>query len=125
VNKHSDVRRPIDRVEGERAKARSLVTPKPPLIVVRRRHYEAFIAGLKAIEYRHHRRPFTIATFYPGRVVRLAYNFNVKKHPSRLALVRAFDVLPAASVGIDLSSHYPDLSPTDEIAMISVELLNE
>jgi hypothetical protein len=97
----------------------------PPLIVVRRAEYEAFAAGTKTIEYRRHRRPFTRAAFYPGRIVRLAYNFNVKSHPSRLAIVRAFDVRPAASIGIDLSPYYPDLAASDELALIKLELLND
>src|SRR5690349_7701024 len=96
---------------------------KPPLIVVRRAYYEAFVAGRKTVEYRRHRRPFIKSTFYPGRIVRLAYNYNIKAFPSRLAVVRAFDVLPAASVRIELLSDYPDLTSTDEIALIRLELV--
>jgi hypothetical protein len=66
-----------------------------PLIVVKRVYYEQFAAGTKTIEYRLHRKPFTKRAYYPGRFVRLAYNDDVKRYPSMLAIVRSFALAPA------------------------------
>src|SRR5438874_13047801 len=96
---------------------------KAPLIVMRRPLYDAFLAGTKTIEYRRHRAPFTRNTYYAGRTVRLAYNYNVHKFPSRLARVIAFDVMAAGQVAIDdLSPYYPNLDPLDEIALIRLDI---
>jgi hypothetical protein len=66
-----------------------------PLIVVKRRYFDEFAAGTKNIEYRLHRKPFTERAFYPGRWVRIAYNYNITKNSSLLARVMRFEVAPA------------------------------
>jgi hypothetical protein len=54
-----------------------------PLIVVKRVYFDQFAAGTKMVEYRRHRKPFTQRAFYPGRWVRIAYNYDINKYPSR------------------------------------------
>jgi hypothetical protein len=102
-----------------------------PLLVVKRVYYEQFAAGTKTIEYRLHRKPFTKHTYYPGRFVRLAYNYDVKRYPSMLAIVRSFEVVrakDARSLWITNESAtaifdvYPDLEPDDELALITLDM---
>jgi hypothetical protein len=98
-----------------------------PLLVVKRVYYEQFAAGTKTIEYRLHRKPFTKRTYYPGRFVRLAYNYDIKRYPSLIARIVTFEVLRVdqlrASEHIDLTRHYPDLRAPDEIALITLDVL--
>ena len=101
-----------------------MIVDKLPLIIVKRRFYDAFCAGTKTIEYRRHRRPFVASTFYPGRVVRLGYNYDIKRYPGRLARVDAFEARTPSACP-DLSGVYPGLDPSDEIALITLALLPE
>jgi hypothetical protein len=94
---------------------------RPPLIVVKRVYFDQYAAGTKTIEYRRHRPPFTARVFYPGRVVRIAFNFNVKRFPSLLAKVARFDVTRACDHP-ELVEVYPELLPDDEIALIALLL---
>jgi hypothetical protein len=48
-----------------------------PLIVVKRCYYDEFSSGVKTIEYRRHKGQFNACVFYPGRRVRIAYNYNL------------------------------------------------
>lgn len=100
---------------------------KAPLIVVKKPIYYRYLDGSKTIEYRLHRKPFTRGAFWPGRIVRLAYNYNIKINPSRLARVVAFNVATAGDIGkaIDLASDYGELDPATEIALIELTLLPE
>jgi hypothetical protein len=97
---------------------------KMPLIIVKKRFFDAFCAGTKTIEYRRHRRPFVASTFYPGRIVRLVYNYDIRRYPGRLARVDGF-VVRSAGACPDLSGVYPGLDPADEIALITLALLPE
>jgi hypothetical protein len=98
-----------------------------PLIVVKRAYFEQFEEGTKTVEYRLHRKPFTRHAFYPGRFVRLAYNYDIKRYPSLIARIVTFEVLRVeqlrASEHIDLTRHYPDLRASDEIALIALDVL--
>src|SRR6266851_5286347 len=94
---------------------------KAPLIVVRRAYFDQFVSGAKTIEYRRHRPPFTARTFYPGRWVRIAYNYDVKRCPSLLATVISFDVAPAGEYP-KLIEVYPTLLPDDELALIKLAI---
>jgi hypothetical protein len=99
---------------------------KAPMIVVLKPIYQRFISGEKTVEYRRHRAPFTEGVFYVGRIARLAYNYNLKRYPSRLAKVEAFEIARVGDPildGIDLASHYGELAPGTEIAMIRLRLL--
>lgn len=102
---------------------------RAPLIVVKKRYYQEFIAGTKTVEYRRHRRPFLRRTYYPDRIVRLTYSYDFKKHPSRLARVLAFDIVRAEQVTPEeaarLLAIYRDLRAADEIALITLALLDE
>src|SRR5436305_12848880 len=91
-----------------------------PLIVVKRRYFDAFVSGVKRFEYRRHRPPFTRRAFYPGREVRLAYSYNINRHPARLARVVSFELRRACDCP-DLSTAYPDIAATDELAVIELE----
>jgi hypothetical protein len=92
-----------------------------PLLVVKRVYYEQFAAGTKTIEYRLHRKPFTKHAFYPGRFVRLAYNYDIKRFPSMLAIVRSFELAPARDHRA-LREVYPDLRDDDELALITLDV---
>ncbi|SRR6266851_5877004 len=94
---------------------------KAPLIVVRRAYFDQFEAGTKTIEHRRHRPPVTARVFYPGRLVRIAYNFNVKRHPSVLARVISFDVA-AARENPKMIEIYPDVLLDDEVALITLAI---
>ena len=96
-----------------------------PLIVVKRVYYDQFAAGTKTIERRLHRPPFTVRAFYPGRWVRIAYNFNVAKTPSLIAKVISFEVVRAGDVAgwVELCSIYPKLDPDTEIALITLAVM--
>jgi hypothetical protein len=94
---------------------------RPPLIVVKRVYFEQYAAGVKTIEYRRHRPPFAAHTFYPGRWVRIAYNFDVKRFPSLLARVISFDVAPARDHPA-LIEVYPTLLPDDELVLIALAI---
>jgi hypothetical protein len=96
-----------------------------PLLVVKRVYYEQFAAGTKTVEYRLHRKPFTKRTYYPGRFVRLAYNYDVKRYPSMLAIVRSFELGTAGDIGDHhpaIYDAYPDLEPDDELALITLDM---
>ncbi len=101
-----------------------MIVDKLPLIIVKKRFFDAFCAGTKTIEYRRHRPPFVASTFYAGRIVRLGYNYDIKRYPSRVARVEAFVVRPADACP-ELSSVYPDVEPSHEIALITLALLPE
>ena len=90
---------------------------KPALIVVRRVYFERFASGAKTIEYRRHRPPFTARVFYPGRVVRIAYNYRIALYPTLLARVVSFDVAPPRDHPA-LREVWPGLLDGDEIALI-------
>jgi hypothetical protein len=92
-----------------------------PLLVVKRVYYEQFAAGSKTVEYRLHRKPFTKHAFYPGRFVRLAYNYDVKRYPSMLAIVRSFELAPARDHAA-LRDVYPQLRDDDELALITLDV---
>ena len=100
-----------------------------PLIVVKRVYYDQFAAGTKTVERRLHRPPFTVRAFYPGRWVRLAYNFNVAKTPSLIAKVTSFEVVRARDLHFrdhfDLTAIYPRLAddPDAEIASIGLAVM--
>jgi hypothetical protein len=68
-----------------------------------------------------HRKPFTKHAFYPGRCVRLAYNYDVKRHPSMLAIVRSFELAPARDHPA-LRDVYPKLRDDDELALITLDV---
>jgi hypothetical protein len=93
-----------------------------PLIVVKRRYYDEFIAGTKTVEYRRHRKPFTERAFYPGRWVRIAYSYNINKFPSVLARVTGFAVAPARDHPA-MREVYPQLGDADELALIHLDVL--
>jgi hypothetical protein len=65
--------------------------------------------------------PFTERVFYPGRWVRLAYNYDVKRYPSMLAIVRSFD-LASARDHPQLREVYPQLRDDDEFALITLDV---
>jgi hypothetical protein len=94
---------------------------KRPLIVVKRRFYDQFVDGTKTIEYRRHRPPYTIRVFYPGRAVRIGFNYNLARFPVLNATVVSFTVEPARAhpAMLDL---YPQLQPDDEIALIKLAI---
>ena len=94
---------------------------KPALIVVRRVYFERFASGAKTIEYRRHRPPFTARVFYPGRLVRIAYNYDLKRFPTLLARVIGFDVAPAREHP-ELREIWPGLLDGDEIALIKLAI---
>ena len=98
---------------------------KLPMIVVRREFYDAFVNGSKTTEYRRNKRPFTTETFYTGRTIRLAYNYNLNRFPSRLARITDVNILRAGSLDryTSLQRSYPDLTPEDEIICIGLDLL--
>jgi hypothetical protein len=95
-------------------------TPPIPLIVVKRVYFDQFAAGTKTIEFRRHRKPFTQRAFYPGRLVRLAYYYDIARNPSLLARVTRFEVAPARDHPA-LLDVYPQLQPDDELALIHLE----
>src|SRR5271163_664358 len=90
-----------------------------PLIVVKRPFYDLFEAGTKTVERRLHRPPWTARVFYPGRVVRIAFNYDLRRYGSLLARVIAFDVAPARDHP-ELVAIYPAMLPDDEIALIEL-----
>jgi hypothetical protein len=100
---------------------------KLPMIVVRREFYDAFLNGSKTTEYRRNKRPFTTKTFYTGRTVRLAYHYNIRLYPSRLARINQTNIVQACSLDnfASLRKSYPDLTPEDEIICIGLDLLEE
>lgn len=77
--------------------------------------------GSKTVEFRRHRRPFIASTFRAGRLVRIAYNFDITRNPSLLAMVTAFDVVPAREHP-ELRAIYPDLRADDEVALITLDV---
>jgi hypothetical protein len=92
-----------------------------PLIVVKRVYFDQFAAGTKMVEYRRHRKPFTQRAFYPGRWVRIAYNYDINKYPSLIARVTGFTIAPARE-HLPMLKIYPDLGPDDELALISLDV---
>jgi hypothetical protein len=94
---------------------------KIPLIVVKRIYFDEFASGQKTIEYRRYGRVFTERTFYPGRRVRIKYQYN-NGAPELAAMVRLFECRLARD-GPDLSAVYPGLKPDDEIALIHLQII--
>ena|SRR5712691_1256635 len=94
---------------------------KTPLLVVRRAYFERFASGAKTIEHRRHRPPYTARVFYPGRVVRIAYNYDVKRFPTLLARVISFNLAPARDHP-ERREVWPDLLDGDEIALIKLAI---
>jgi hypothetical protein len=92
-----------------------------PLIVVKRRYYDEFSAGTKTVEYRLHKKPFTERAFYPDRWVRIAFNYNIDKNPSLLAMVTRFAVEPARNHPA-MFELYPDMAPDTELALITLDV---
>jgi hypothetical protein len=92
-----------------------------PLIVVKRCYWDDFRAGTKTIEYRRHKRQFTARVYYPGRRVRIAYNYNLALHPTLMATVKRFEVA-LASVHPEMLDFYQGLRPSDEIALIHLQV---
>jgi hypothetical protein len=102
------------------------LTSKKALLVVRRPFFDAFASGAKTTEYRRHRPPFVERIFYPGRLVRIAYNYDINRYPTLLARVLDFDVAAAADhpdAMQALLSVYPSMQPSDEIALIGLALV--
>lgn len=112
------------------AESADVTSPAPdvklPMIVVRRKFYDAFLDGSKTTEYRRHKRPFTEKTFHAGRTIRLAYHYNIRLFPSRLARITRVTIVPAGSLDNfeSLRASYPDLAPSDEIIAIGLVLLD-
>ncbi len=113
-----------DRARFDPCNCRPPINARFPLIVVKREFYDAFEAGTKTVERRLHRPPFTVRAFYPGRWVRIAYNFNVAKLPSLIARVTSFELVAARDVEgwIELKTIYPKLDPGAEIALIELAI---
>jgi len=99
------------------------INERPLLIVLKRPFFEAFASGEKTIEYRRHRGQFTSRTLWPGRRVRLAYTYDVKRYPSLIALVEKLDIEFANMYLEKLRAFYPDLQPSDEIALIHLQVI--
>lgn len=91
-----------------------------PLIVVKRRWFDRFADGSKTIEYRRHRGQFTACTFYPGRRVRIAYSYNIRRTGWIDATVTRFEVRRAAEVPAE--DRYDDMAAADEMALIHVRI---
>jgi hypothetical protein len=92
-----------------------------PLIVVKYCYYDEFRAGTKTIEYCRHQGPFNAGVFYPGRQVRIAYNYNLNLCPSLPATVTRFEVA-LATAHPEMLDFYEGLRPTDEIALIHLNV---
>jgi hypothetical protein len=90
---------------------------KPAVLVVKRVYWNAFADGTKTIEYRRHRGLFTAKTFRPGRDVLIYYHYWFDRYPSLNAMVLDFTVDVAANHP-NMLAVYPDLKPTDEVALI-------
>ena len=99
-----------------------LATLAIPLIVVKRVYFDEYATGRKTIEYRRYGRMFTERTFYPGRRVRIKYQYN-NNAPELAATVRRFEWALACD-GPDLSTVYPSLKPDDEIALIHLQIVD-
>jgi len=106
-----------------------VINPRRPLIVVKRKFYDAFADGSKTIEYRRHHRPFTRSTFFPGREVRIVCNYDLSRAPPALiARVIGFDAVEARALRsmreyASLLEAYRDLKPDDEIACVALKLI--
>lgn len=105
-------------------KSRPPINARFPLLVVRREYFDQFAAGTKTIEYRLHRPPFTQRVYYPGRWIKIAYNYNITKNPTLLACVIKFDLAPARDYPAMLKL-YPDLKPDAELALIKLYVRRE
>lgn len=92
-----------------------------PLIVVKRRYFEEFVSGTKTIEYRRHRGQFTARTFYPGRLVRIAYTYNIWRTGWLDAVVERFETRPAAEC--PAGDRYEDMKPDARMALIHLRLI--
>jgi hypothetical protein len=101
------------------------LTTKPALLIVKKRFFNAFASGEKSTEFRRHRAPFTKRVYFPGRWVRIAYNYDVRRSPSLVAQVIRFDVALAGDhpEAEALRSVYPDLPDDAEIAAIALSIL--
>jgi hypothetical protein len=64
---------------------------------------------------------FTARVYYPGRRVRIAYNYNLALHPTLMATVKRFEVA-LASVHPEMFDFYQGLRPSDEIALIHLQV---
>jgi hypothetical protein len=98
------------------ASVMSDILAKPALLIIKRSYWDQFADGTKTIEYRRHRRMFTTRTFWPGRSVRIVYQYR-NATPTLMAEVTRFDVDRAANHPF-MTEIYPDLAPSDEIALI-------
>jgi hypothetical protein len=103
----------------EQAKPAAQLVERPALIVVKRVYFGQFASGEKTKEYRRHRPPFTERTFYPGRLVRIAYNYQLGRFPFLLARVTRFEISAASDYPAILAVH-PFLDPSEEIAVIGL-----
>ena len=59
--------------------------------------------------------------FYPGRWVRIAYNYNINRNPSLIARVTRFD-LASARDHPAMFDIYKSLRDYDELALISLDV---
>jgi len=97
------------------------MSEKSPLIVVKRKYYDQFSSGAKTIEYRRIRGSFTNRVYYPGRRVRVAYNYDIGRYPFLTATVTQFYAQPARSCP-DLMEIDPTLSADEMIAAIHLNV---
>lgn len=95
---------------------------KIPLIVVKRYYFDEYAAGIKTIEYRRHKPPFTERVFYPSRRVRIKYQYH-NSAPELAAIVRRFEWALARDVPVDLRAVYPGLGGDAEIALIHLKII--
>jgi hypothetical protein len=93
------------------------VNERVPLIVVKRRWFDAFATGLKTVEYRRYGRTFTERTFYPGRPVRIWFSYDPRRSGELSATVRKFERV-TAQVCPEILAIYSDLTMRDLIAAI-------
>lgn len=100
------------------------INARLPLIVVKRHWFDEFAAGRKTVEYRRYGRMFTERTFYPGRTVRITFNYNPVRSPFLLAIVKAFQRVFARDVPDMPIGVYPDLTPNDALALIHLEIID-
>jgi hypothetical protein len=94
---------------------------RPALLVVRRVWFEAFASGAKTVEYRRHRPPFTDRVFYPGRPVRIAYNYRLAVTPVLFAVVTRFEVARMRDYP-QLAAIWPEAAPEAELALIHLHV---
>jgi hypothetical protein len=100
------------------------VASRVPVIVVKKRWLEEYEAGRKTIEYRRYGRSFTERTFYPGRSVRISCSYNPNVGLVLDARVVAFQRALMRDVPDMPSGVYDDLSPTSELALIHLQIID-